>query len=475
MWRPRRRAMSCSSSRRSSRSFMGLLTSARPASFIESYSTKSPASPVVLRPSVSTRPASYIEPHSSSSSSPLICRAAASECILPGAVGPMSPIDLSTRNSPVMHVLQRSTFCSTNISVISEHPAEFNQILSIVNKSINSISSSSNDQDSECVDSEGKYDVVVQSIYDAYHDTPLTHSVDQNSQSTNDCAIQTEKFNFPNYSPNKQKGINVRNTRHSFSDNAIKNTTAIIDSSQAFPALQTDDEGNLNTSIVNAQELEINFKNTSAQQISFSKNRNGSESCENNTKQGPTQPLCEEGLTNNVNVDTTSKQSVIKSVDVSQSSTEATHKQIGTDKSKTGITTNTTPHLENTSNYNAPACVITLATSPAQVNSKELMNISSENTPELSCSISIPELSCSPSSSSSILIGEHSIAYQAMQTPETSPTLSLASPNSSLSSSSIFSETSAKTFNSSSTFPPSIASSPVHSECTSNHQESSTL
>ena len=53
LWRPRRRAISCSSSPYSSRSLMGLLSATRPASFVETYSSRSPANPstsVAYRP-----------------------------------------------------------------------------------------------------------------------------------------------------------------------------------------------------------------------------------------------------------------------------------------------------------------------------------------------------------------------------------------------------------------------------------------
>lgn len=147
LWRPRRRAMSCSSSRHSSRSLVGLLSAARPASFIESYSNRSPtnpSSPLVYRPARSehvlpgsTRPASYIDSHSTSTGqvSPPYCTAAASECMLSGATGPITPEEFCcNKNNPVSpvkhlpstvsHLLQHSTFCSTNITVISEHPSE---------------------------------------------------------------------------------------------------------------------------------------------------------------------------------------------------------------------------------------------------------------------------------------------------------------------------------------------------------------
>lgn len=149
LWRPRRRAMSCSSSRHSSRSLVGLLSTARPASFIESYSGRSPtnpSSPIAYRPTTSehilpgsTRPASYTDPHSNSSpigqAVPLLCRAAASECTLPGTVGSISPEELlCNKDNPVSqikhvpptvsHLLHHSTFCSENITVISEHPSE---------------------------------------------------------------------------------------------------------------------------------------------------------------------------------------------------------------------------------------------------------------------------------------------------------------------------------------------------------------
>jgi hypothetical protein len=128
---------------------VGLLSAARPASFVESYSGRSPtnpSSPIVYRPTTSehvllgsTRPASYTDPHSTSSpigqAVPLLCRAAASECTLPGAVGSISPEEcLCNKDNPVSHIkhapptvshlLHHSTFCSTNITIISEHPSE---------------------------------------------------------------------------------------------------------------------------------------------------------------------------------------------------------------------------------------------------------------------------------------------------------------------------------------------------------------
>lgn len=141
--------MSCSSSRHSSRSLVGLLSAARPASFIESYSIRNPtnpSSPIVYRPTRServlpgsTRPASYIDPHSTSSpvgqTVPLFCRAAASECILSDAAGLFSPEEFLCNNdnpvsqikhvpSTASHLMHHSTFCSTNIAIISEHPSE---------------------------------------------------------------------------------------------------------------------------------------------------------------------------------------------------------------------------------------------------------------------------------------------------------------------------------------------------------------
>lgn len=147
LWRPRRRAMSCSSSRRSSRSLVGLLSAARPASFIESYPNRNPtnpSSPLVHRSARSehvltdsTRPVSCIDSHSTSTSQDrsLYCRAAASEYLLPGATGDITPEEFHcNKNNPVSsmkhlpstvcHLLQHSTFCSTNITVISEHPSE---------------------------------------------------------------------------------------------------------------------------------------------------------------------------------------------------------------------------------------------------------------------------------------------------------------------------------------------------------------
>ena len=149
LWRPRRRAMSCSSSRYSSRSLVGLLSAARPASFIESYSGRSPANPsssVAYRPSSNedvflgpTRPASYTDTHPTSictnQASPLFCRTATIECILPGAAGSISPEELAGhKDSPVRpmahmqgtvsDVIQHPTLCGTNITVISEHPIE---------------------------------------------------------------------------------------------------------------------------------------------------------------------------------------------------------------------------------------------------------------------------------------------------------------------------------------------------------------
>ncbi|XP_023701510.1 uncharacterized protein LOC111861300 isoform X2 [Cryptotermes secundus] len=160
LWRPRRRAMSCSSSRHSSRSLVGLLSAARPASFIESYSNRSPtnpSSPLVYRAarsehilSGSTRPASYIDSHSTSTGqvSPLYCTADASECMLPGATGPITPEEFCcNKNNPVSpmkylpstlnHLLQHSTFCSTNITVISEHPSEVRNCENILALSVN--------------------------------------------------------------------------------------------------------------------------------------------------------------------------------------------------------------------------------------------------------------------------------------------------------------------------------------------------
>lgn len=149
LWRPRRRAMSCSSSRYSSRSLVGLLSAARPASFIESYSSRSPANPstsVAYRPtpnehvlSSATRPASYTDTHSTSiyigQESPLFCRSATSEYTLPGILGSISPEELTCNKdttlrplehipATVSHLIQHPTFCDTNITVISEHPLE---------------------------------------------------------------------------------------------------------------------------------------------------------------------------------------------------------------------------------------------------------------------------------------------------------------------------------------------------------------
>lgn len=149
LWRPRRRAMSCSSSRYSSRSLVGLLSSARPASFIETHSNRSPANPstsVAYRPTPNEhvlsgpiRPASYTDTHSTSicigQDSPLFCRSATSECTLPGVVGCISPEELICNKgnsarpmehipATVSHLIQLPTFCDTNITVISEHPLE---------------------------------------------------------------------------------------------------------------------------------------------------------------------------------------------------------------------------------------------------------------------------------------------------------------------------------------------------------------
>jgi hypothetical protein len=150
LWRPRRRAMSCSSSRYSSRSLVGLLSAARPASFIETYSSRSPANPstsVAYRPTPNDhvlsgpiRPASYTDTYSTSicigHDSPLFCRSATSECTLPGAMGCISPEELiCNKDNParpmqhipatVSHLIQHPTFCDTKITVISEHPLEF--------------------------------------------------------------------------------------------------------------------------------------------------------------------------------------------------------------------------------------------------------------------------------------------------------------------------------------------------------------
>ncbi|KAJ9601031.1 hypothetical protein L9F63_000766 [Diploptera punctata] len=511
MWRPRRRAMSCSSSRRSSRSFVGLLTSARPASFIESYSVRSPAnpsSPIIFRPTKSVpgsaRPSSYIEPHSSSSSSPLICRAAASECILPGAVGPLSPVDLHTssnRNSPVLHLVQRSAFCSTNISVISEHPGEIreNQISSVVNESVNSVFSSNDEHDGECVDSEGTYDMVVQSIHDSYHDIHsdrnITQNLAHNTQSTTDCAIQVENLNSPYHSPNKLKdkgittspkfipaNINMKNQVHSLPNNSGINTKPSIDSPIRTISQATDDK-NLNASTMNPKELQTNFQNNPVQKTLFA------ESSECFTNKGPIQSPCKKSLMNNsINInhstelntqdinaqtntsDATSNQSVIKSLESSNNASEPHnqcqkhHKEKSVLEKTTKSESNTRQYSDNTTNYNAPACVVTLSSSPEQTESNRQTNIP----PGMSCSISIPELSCSLSSTSSVLTGEQSIGYEAMESPETSPTLSLVSPKYSFSSLSISSESSGKTFNSSSTFPPSTPSSPSQFEHASN-------
>ena len=149
LWHPRRRAMSCSSSRYSSRSLVGLLSAARPASFIETNSNRSPANPstsVAYRPTPNEhvlsgpiRPASYTDTHSTSicigQDSPHFCRSATSESTLPGVVGCISPEELiCNKDNParpmehipatVSHLIQLPTFCDTNITVISEHPLE---------------------------------------------------------------------------------------------------------------------------------------------------------------------------------------------------------------------------------------------------------------------------------------------------------------------------------------------------------------
>lgn len=163
LWRPRRRAMSCSSSHHSSHSLVGLLSAARPASFIESYSNRSPtnpSSPLVYRPARSEhvlprsiRPASYIDAHSTTGQvGPLYCTAAASEYMLPGATGPITPEEFHcNKNNPVSpmkhlpstmsHLLQHSTFCSTNITVISEHPSEVRNCENMPQLSVNTAES----------------------------------------------------------------------------------------------------------------------------------------------------------------------------------------------------------------------------------------------------------------------------------------------------------------------------------------------
>ena len=128
---------------------MGLLSATRPASFIETYSSRSPANPstsVAYRPkpnehvlSGPIRPASYTDTHSTSicvgQDSPLFCRSATSECTLPGVVGCISPEKLiCNKDNPtrpmehipatVSHLIQLPTFCDTNITVISEHSLE---------------------------------------------------------------------------------------------------------------------------------------------------------------------------------------------------------------------------------------------------------------------------------------------------------------------------------------------------------------
>ncbi|XP_069678305.1 uncharacterized protein [Periplaneta americana] len=589
LWRPRRRAMSCSSSRRSSRSLVGLLSAARPASFIESYSNTSPtspASPVVYRPTTgdhvlpSTRPASYIDPRSISNpacqDSPLVCRGAASECILPGAVRPISPEELRAFESPskhapalIGHQLQHSSFCSTNITVISEHPSEVktldecerdnpfseHKLDSSSDGSTNSVleneyqkletldnceagtiplhndtvsvdiahvlSTSQNsileDRDSSSLELDnGSQFRAVDDLRNQNESSPNVSSKKQitNPQLSSSILRDTSDLNQTNSSADI-KNSNVTHSELSASDGngaVTVKTKDQIDYSKSVPTelVLSDVAAKHSDTVTQQGPTEDKAEDVIVRNVVHSSNVSSNTNSPNdinaqdtinqrsenkpNEEQNPTATISGEDVTgtNNstiidLNIDTNTAGIHCDSIDNQSSNQQVTKPST---LSETTNLDSLSLHLQNTTNYsrnpdveNKQDCVITVTMPPCGESSYNYelpqnsavtdcgsdstavqIDLSSSVAPILTPisgavhSISVPEQICSPSSSTNTV--EHSISYQIMGSPNTSPTVSLLSSKSTDSSSSITSTSSEKTLNSSSTFPPSMTESP---------------